>query len=52
MNTKKKICFENIICLYRMMNEIASRKMTAYKSDLEIDFESILEHIMEIYKII
>lgn len=37
MNTKKKICFENIICLYGMMNEIASKKMTAYKSDLEID---------------
>ena len=41
MNTKKKICFENIICLYGMMNEIASKKMTAYKSDLEIDFEDM-----------
>lgn len=41
MNTKKKICFENIICLYGMMNEIASEKMTAYKSDLEIDFEDM-----------
>lgn len=29
MNTKKKIRFENIICLYEMMNEIASKKMTA-----------------------
>lgn len=41
MNTKKKIRFENIIYLYRMMNEIASKKMTAYKSDLEIDFEDM-----------
>lgn len=29
MNTKKKIRFENIICLYGIMNEIASKKMTA-----------------------
>lgn len=41
MNTKKKIRFENIICLYGMMNEIASKKMTAYKSDLEVDFEDM-----------
>ena len=41
MNTKMKIRFENIICLYGMMNEIASKKMTAYKSDLEIDFEDM-----------
>lgn len=26
MNTKKKIRFENIIYLYEMMNEIASKK--------------------------
>lgn len=41
MNTAKKIRFENIMNLYMMMNEIANKKMTAYKSDLEMDFEDM-----------
>lgn len=41
MNTKKKIRFDNIIYLYKMMNEIANKKMKSYKSDLEMDFEDM-----------
>lgn len=44
MNTTEKINFENIICLYSMMNEIANKKMTAYKSDLKMDFKDMKAH--------